>query len=352
MSIYVDIEKKLGTFQLDVKFEAENEIMALLGASGSGKSMTLKCIAGVEKPDKGKIVLDGKTIFDSKKKINLSPQQRKIGYLFQNYALFPNMTVEENVSVGIHAPKDKRNVIVQKLIQKFHLSGLEGHYPSQLSGGQQQRVALARILASEPNILLLDEPFSALDSYLRWQVEQELSEILNKFEGTTLLVSHNRDEVYRLCNRIAVLSNGKMEAIDEKHALFENPQTLAATLLTGCKNISKALKLSDFTLKALDWNTILTTEQKIQDNLQYVGVRAHCFLYSNNPNQYNTIKGKIVHVTEDLFSVIIMFECENSQNKASHIRWDLDKMSYQKVKETMDTLYLKIQPKDVLLIYN
>ena len=207
MSIYVDIKKSFGNFKLNIQFEAGDEIFALLGASGCGKSITLKCIAGIEKPDEGQIILDGVTLFDSNKKINLSPQKRKTGLLFQNYALFPNMTVEENIGVAIKNSKSSKENIINTYINMFHLHGLEKHFPHQLSGGQQQRVALARILASEPNILMLDEPFSALDSYLKWQLEQEMSNILNNYKGTTLFVSHNRDEVYRLCDKICVIQN-------------------------------------------------------------------------------------------------------------------------------------------------
>jgi len=350
MSISVDIIKTLGSFQLNVKFEAQNEILALLGASGSGKSMTLKCIAGVEKPDAGRIVLGGRVLFDSEEKINLSPQKRKTGYLFQHYALFPNMTVEENIAAGICAPKREKEAIIQEKIKAFYLNGLEKHYPSQISGGQQQRVALARILASEPEILMLDEPFSALDSYLRWQMEQEMSGVLEKFKGTTLFVSHNRDEVYRLCDHIAVLSDGKIEVISEKHALFENPKTLAATLLTGCKNISKAQKLTDHTLKALDWNTVLTTEQKISDDLQYIGVRAHYFIPYENQNEDNIIRGKITRVTEDPFSMIVTVQCEGARSANSSIRWELSKQSYQEFEENQESVFLKILPKDILLM--
>lgn len=349
MSISVDITKALGKFQLKVKFEAENEILALLGASGSGKSMTLKCIAGVEKPDEGKILLDGRVLFDSEQKINLSPQKRKTGYLFQNYALFPNMTVEENIAAGISAPKREKEAKIQEKIKAFYLEGLEKRYPAQISGGQQQRVALARILASEPQILMLDEPFSALDSYLRWQMEQEMRSVLEKFGGTTLFVSHNRDEVYRLCDRIAVLSQGNLEVVSEKHTLFENPQTLSATLLTGCKNISKAEKLSDYTLRALDWNTVLTTERKIPDDLRYIGVRAHYFTPCENTDEENVLKGKIVQATEDPFSMVVMLQCKDTQ---CCVRWELSKEGYQQLKNKKETVLLKILPKDILMMSN
>ena len=156
MSLYVDIEKRLGAFRLQSKFEVAGETLALLGASGCGKSMTLKCIAGIVTPDRGRIVLNGRVLFDSEKKIDLTPQQRRVGYLFQQYALFPNMTVEQNILCGIRegSRAEKRALAAEK-IRMFRLEGLEKKHPAQLSGGQQQRVALARILCSEPQALLL-----------------------------------------------------------------------------------------------------------------------------------------------------------------------------------------------------
>ena len=191
MSLYVDIEKRLGVFRLQSKFEVADETLALLGASGCGKSVTLKCIAGIMTPDRGRIVLNGRVLFDSEKKIALTPQQRRVGYLFQQYALFPNMTVEQNILCGIRAGSrsEKRSLAAEKL-RMFRLEGLEKKYPAQLSGGQQQRVALARILCSEPQAILLDEPFSALDSYLKWNLELELSDLLAGFHGPILWVSH------------------------------------------------------------------------------------------------------------------------------------------------------------------
>lgn len=358
MSLSVDIKKKLGSFTLDVVFEAGNEIMAVLGASGCGKSMTLKCIAGVETPDEGKIVLDGRILFDSEKKINLSAKKRKIGYLFQNYALFPNMTVEQNIGAGVRLDKSIKNRkeekkrIVNEKIAAFYLQGLEHKYPSQLSGGQQQRVALARILASDPEILMLDEPFSALDSYLKWQLEQEMMEVLEQYPGTTLFVSHNRDEVYRMCDKVVVLSDGKVEAISSKQDLFLHPKTLAATLLTGCKNISHAKKISDHTLKALDWDIELYTEEIVPDGVQYIGVRAHYFKVASSKNTPNTMECNIKRVIDDTFSTIIMFNNQNGSCNTdySNIRWEVDKDTWAKLQKQGGPLYLSIAPKDILMM--
>ncbi len=185
----VTIKKKLDRFSLNVSFTAEHETVALLGASGCGKSMTLKCIAGIETPDEGKIVLNGRVLFDSEKKINLAPQKRRVGYLFQQYALFPRMTAAQNIAAGVRTKdRAKRDAAVAAQIKSLRLEGLEDKRPQQLSGGQQQRVALARILANEPELLLLDEPFSALDDYLKWQLELELQDTLLYYAGKTVFV--------------------------------------------------------------------------------------------------------------------------------------------------------------------
>lgn len=209
MSLLVEIEKQLGNFHLDVRFQAETETLALLGASGCGKSMTLKCIAGIMTPDRGRIVLNGRVLFDSEARIDLPPQQRRVGYLFQNYALFPTMTVEKNILCGIcSGSKAEKAVALSATLHRFRLEGLEKRYPAQLSSGQQQRVALARILCSQPEVILLDEPFSALDSYLKWDLELKLSDFLENFSGPILWVSHDRGEVFRNCKRVCVGSGG------------------------------------------------------------------------------------------------------------------------------------------------
>ena len=237
MSLFVDIEKKLGAFTLRSRFEAPDETMALLGASGCGKSMTLKCIAGIVTPDRGRIVLGDRVLFDSERKINLPPQQRRVGYLFQQYALFPNMTVEQNILCGIRGgdKAEKRRVLADK-IRMFRLEGLEKKHPAQLSGGQQQRAALARILCSEPQAILLDEPFSALDSYLKWNLEIELADLLAAFEGPILWVSHDRDECYRNCRSVCVMEEGQTGAVTPMDEMIRHPGSVSAARLAGCKN--------------------------------------------------------------------------------------------------------------------
>lgn len=218
MGLYVNIAKRLNQFNLQVEFNLENGLTGLMGASGSGKSMTLKCIAGIELPDSGKIVLDGKVLFDSEAKVNLPPQKRNVGYLFQSYALFPNMNVVENILCGLQAKglsDAEANARAQKLVEKFKLQGLEKSYPRQLSGGQKQRVALARLLAAEPEVILLDEPFSALDEDLKEDLQRELRAALAEFGGVALLVSHNKSEIKKLCKSAYVIKQGQVAKASE-----------------------------------------------------------------------------------------------------------------------------------------
>ena len=297
MSLKVNIKKRLGNFNLDVAFETERGVFAILGASGCGKSMTLKCIAGIETPDEGRIELNGRVLYDSAKKINLTPQKRRVGYMFQDYALFPNMTVEQNIKAGMgkHPEEEK----VRSYINRFRLEGMEKHYPAQLSGGQKQRVAMARMIASEPDILLLDEPFSALDSYLKWELEQEMRDMLAEVQKPVLFVSHNRDEVYRLCSMVSCIDHGKMEVIEKTKEFFHNPKTKTAAVLSGCKNISAAEIVDNNHIKALGWGITLCVSE-IPEETKAVGIRAHSF-YPVNAEQ---IPGKENAANESRVSVI------------------------------------------------
>ncbi|MGI6072543.1 MAG: sulfate/molybdate ABC transporter ATP-binding protein [Lachnospiraceae bacterium] len=311
MALSVSIEKKLGAFHLNVDLEADERVVALLGASGAGKSMTLKCIAGIERPDKGRIVLNGKVLFDSGEKINLSPQKRKVGYLFQNYALFPNMTVEQNIACGIYKHKDAKKI--RNMISTMHLQGLEKHYPRQLSGGQQQRTALARILINEPDVLMLDEPFSALDTHLRYEMEQEVRDVIQRFDKPVLLVSHNRDEVYRLSNRVAVINNGRIEVNDEKGKIFSDPRTVNAAILCGYRNISAARAIGKGRVYATDWDAELDVAGDCADT-EYIGVRTENVYLAESEN---TVRCKVTEAIQNPFTYTLMVSPERSMGSAT-----------------------------------
>lgn len=319
MELYVSIKKRLRDFVLEVEFTTRDEVFALLGASGCGKSMTLKMIAGIEKPDSGKIILNGRTLFDSDKKINLPPQERRVGYLFQNYALFPNMTVAENILFSAVGTKDEKIFKLKENLARFKLKGLEKSYPYELSGGQAQRVAFARVLASHAQILLLDEPFSALDSHLKWQLELELAEVF-KIYGAAILVSHDRTEVFRLADKVAVINAGKLEASGSKHEIFQRPPTKASALLTGCQNISAAKKIADDKIFAEDWQLTLTAK-KIPDDLKFIGIHAHALKIGSEPGE-NIFPFEVIGVVEEPLNFVVTLR---AAKEALPLRWQADK---------------------------
>ena len=336
-SLNVNIRKKLKEFDLDVDFELKKGCLGILGPSGCGKSMTLKSIAGIVNPDDGFISLNDKTFFDSSQKINLKPQKRNVGYLFQNYALFPNMTVEENIAVGLAKGHDEKTV--SEMIKRFHLEGLEKRYPRQLSGGQQQRVALARILAYNPDVILLDEPFSAMDTFLKEQLRIELVNSLKDFDGFSILVTHNRDEAFQFCDELIVLDEGKIIAKGDTHEVFENPRKVQVARLTGCKNISKVEIIDDYHLKSLDWGVIFEVSEKITSNITHIGIRAHDFspAQKDDVNAFDTVNSTLLEMP---------FEWEITL--ANGLWWKMDKQIHDH--EFVIPDYLKIDPKNIILL--
>ena len=256
MSLEVNVTKQFDGFTLHAAFTAGDTATALLGASGCGKSMTLRCIAGIVRPDEGRIVLDGRVLFDSAQGIDLPPQQRNVGLLFQNYALFPN--------------------------------------------------ALARILAGRPRILMLDEPFSALDSYLREEVEGEVGSLLAGFAGTALLVTHNRDEAYRLCREMIVMDGGEVLRAGTTKEVFADPRTRAAARLTGCKNILPCTRVGEHTVHLAGWEQPLTVALPVPEGCRAVGIRAHDFAPCA-PGTPNRLPVQAVSTSENPFDWNMIF---------------------------------------------
>lgn len=353
MGLYVDIEKKLNGFNLKVKFCTKDNILGLLGASGSGKSMILRCISGLVTPDTGKIVVNEKILFDSKKRINMPIRNRKVGFLFQNYALFPNMTVSQNIGFALdNMDNNKKMKIVSEKISMMNLSGLENRFPSQLSGGQQQRTAIARALAVEPEILLLDEPFSALDSHLRNKMEEQLVNILDNYSGSTVFVSHNRDEIYRICEDIAVINNGSVDVYGDREYIFKTPQTLSTAVLTGCKNISKIKIIDDTTIEALDWGCTLKVAEKIKDVRSYAAIRAHYISFDDKGDLENTFKCCLNHVIESPFTVSVYLDIlgDKTYTRTKSLHLEIEKETWNRLKKKNQPWNIKIPPEKILLL--
>ncbi len=298
----VDIRKGHAGFNLDVSVGNRGRALGLLGASGSGKTMTLRCIAGLLTPDEGRIVLNGRVLFDSKERISLPPAARRVGIVFQDHALFPHLTVRRNIAFGLKGPD--RDRIVEDWARRVEVEGLLDRYPDQLSGGQQQRVALARALAMRPDALLLDEPFSALDPHLRRRLEEELRAVLASYTGAVVFVTHDRNEAFRMCEELAVLSEGRVDAAGPRHDLFAHPQTLAAARLTGCKNLARMRPCDPHHIRVDEWGAILRTTIPAA-GATFVGIRAHHIELVEEEGEENTFPCEILDVVQSPFEVTV-----------------------------------------------
>ena len=324
MAIEVRIHREFDDFKLDVQFQSESRRIGILGASGCGKSLTLKSIAGIERPETGKIESAGKVFFDSAKKIWMPPQERNVGYLFQNYALLPTMTVEKNIGIALRCGKKEKEKKVRDMIDRFSLQGLEKKLPGQLSGGQQQRTALARIMIYEPDMILLDEPFSALDSYLKEQTQRECLELLQDYPGTVILVSHSRDEIYRFSEEVLVMDGGKAVIQKTVKELFEHPQKVAAAKLTGCKNIEEIVWKDGKHLYVPGWDMVIPAGMGNVGDAQAIGIRAHEFTTERTESD-----GELVfpvykpEVKEDLFEYHVQFF--TSERAKTPVVWKVSK---------------------------
>jgi len=351
--LVVDIQKQLSSFSLETSFTTAADPLGLLGASGAGKSMLLRCIAGLETPSWGRIVLNGRVLFDSTERINLPSRDRRIGFLFQNYALFPHLNVTQNIAFGLqHLPKSERDRQVNKQLVGLQLQGLGARYPHQLSGGQQQRVALARALAIEPEALLLDEPFSALDTHLRSQLEKQLIETLATYQGISLFVTHNLEEAYRVCKNLLVLADGKTVAYAPKENIFEQPRTLRIAQLTGCKNISLAQAASPQMVEARDWSCTLRVIEPLPETLAYVGIRAHQLTFPNDLNLENTFPCWLVQTSETPHRMTLYLKLHNppANPQDYHLQAEVFKEKWVVLKDRPRPWHIRLDPLQLILM--
>ncbi len=344
MSLYVDIEKKLSDMTLRVRLDTAQTagVTGILGASGCGKSMTLKCIAGIAAPDAGRIVLNGRVLFDSQAHIDERVQRRRVGYLFQSFALFPRMTVRENICAAVRGSAQEKAERSARCMELLRVTELADRYPGRLSGGQQQRVALARVLASEPEVLMLDEPFSALDYYLKETLQMELLEVLRHYQGDVLLVTHSRDEVYRFCGQVHVLDGGQVVASGPTREVFENPRTVAAARLTGCKNLAKIVRTGEHEMTVPDWGLRLRTRREIPKETQAVGIRAHYLQPTGAMEAENVIVCRWARVQEDPFEVTGILD--------NGIWWKVSKELWQERYRRQMPEYLRVPEESLLFL--
>lgn len=352
--LFLNIEKRLPNFHLQIAFNTDDQPLGLLGGSGAGKSMILRCLAGIETPTQGQIILNNRVLFDSENKIDIPIYQRRIGFLFQNYALFPHLTVAQNIAFGIPKYIDTKTEVEKQLIA-MKLQGFGNRYPHQLSGGQQQRVALARALASNPEALLLDEPFSALDTHLRSQLEQQVTEILADYSGVTLFVTHNMEEAYRLCPNLLVLEQGKAAHYGSKYEIFQHPASVNVAQITGCKNFSRANILSHQKtqeIEATDWGCNLQVGENIPAELSYVGIRAHHLIFTKDPQQVNTFPCYLVRTSETPHRMTVFLKLHSVGNHAHdyHLQGEIYKEKWVNIQDQPFPWYVQLEPSRLLLM--
>jgi molybdate transport system permease protein len=333
---------------LDVSFSTNEQVLGLLGASGAGKSMILRCIAGIETPTKGRIVLNGRVLFDSEKGINIPSRDRHIGFLFQNYALFPHLSVAQNIAFGL--PKGTSALTIKQQVEAqlvaMQLQGYAERYPRELSGGQQQRVALARALASQPEALLLDEPFSALDTHLRSQLEQQLITSVETYQGVTLFVTHNLEEAYRVCQDLLVMERGKAIAYSSKQNIFERPNTVSVAQLTGCKNFSRVVVKASQQVEAIDWGCTLRVIEPVSELLSHVGIRAHQLTFTNEPNQENTFPCWVARTSETPHRMTLYLKLNVSPTSPQdyHLQAEVFKEKWAILKDQSFPWHIRLDP--------
>ncbi|MDJ1183449.1 molybdate ABC transporter permease subunit [Roseofilum casamattae] len=352
VALSANIHKKLSNFSLNIQIDTQGSPLGILGASGSGKSMTLRCLAGLETPNTGKIMLDRRVLFDSEKKINIPSRQRRMGLVWQNYALFPHLRVIDNIGFGIsHLPKIERDRIIKSYLNLMQLEGLENRYPNELSGGQQQRVALARALAIQPDALLLDEPLSALDNYLRHQIEQLLVQLSQTYSGTIILVTHKLEEAYRICDRLIVLSQGNAIANGRKHDIFSHPNSYEVAQLTECKNFSTIRIIDGDRIYAPDWGCTLQVLQPIAFS-KYVGIRAHHLRFPECDRDLNTFPCWLVKTSETPHRMTLYLRLDNSQNcdRSYHLQAEVFKEKWETLKDRPFPWFVRLDPLRLILM--
>ncbi len=350
-TLEVEFSKALDQFDLDVRLSAGEGAIGLLGPSGAGKTMSLRMIAGIVTPDRGRIVLNNRILFDSRAGVNMPAAQRKIGVVFQDYALFPNMTVAQNVGFGLLAkPANERRARVEKQLERMGIAELANRNPSEISGGQRQRVAIARCMAIEPDALLFDEPFAALDPHLRRQTEEQLRETLADYNGTVIFVTHDMEEAFRFCTDLLVLDQGKVIARGPKHEIFEQPGTVATARLTGCKNIVPARRIGPERISVEAWGCELATKEP--DELTHVGIRSHQIMFQPTATGENIFPCWLVTTSEapHEMTLYLRLHAAPKAGDAPHLQADIPKELWRRLSDEPQPWNVKLDAGRLLLL--
>ena len=352
--LQLDVERRLENFNLNVSLRASQGAVGLLGPSGAGKSMTLRMIAGLTAPDRGRIVLNDRVLFDAETKQNVPAAGRRVGFVFQDYALFPHLTVAENVGFGVrNLSAEARRQRVDQQLASMQISELANRYPREISGGQRQRVAIARCLATNPDALLLDEPFAALDPHLRRQTEEQLRRALADYRGAVVFVTHDMEEAFRFCTELLVLDAGSVIASGPKHKLFEDPGSVAAARLTGCKNIAPAVASGPNRISVAAWNCELTTSRHVDEALTHVGLRSHQIRIVDNEVGENIFPCWLVSSSEAPHEMTLYLRLHSPAGPAdtAQLQADVPKELWRLLSSKPQPWNIFLAPERLLMLY-
>jgi len=343
--IYIQAKLQRQGFTLDIDLSVPARgVTAILGPSGSGKTTLLRLLAGLEKPQQGVISHSGKTWVDSETHTFISPQKRKVGVVFQDYALFEHMTVENNIGFGL--PADQRSQAVPIWLDKLKIRELAQRYPHQLSGGQRQRVALARALITEPELLLLDEPFSAMDSHLKKNLREQLLEVVAQLQQPVVLVTHDLNEARYLADTIAVMINGSIHRIDKCSNVFKEPETLEVARVTGWHNflpitVIQAHKVSsawgDVELSyepSIDTDWLAIRPEHIRINTQQANIEANVIRVT----ELDGIREMVCQLKDGTCLYLQVTWNELLPVPGSHIKLELPEQHIKPLQETVNAL--------------
>ena len=342
IAVSFDGEKILNDINLDIK---DKEFVTFLGPSGCGKTTTLRIIGGFLKPDSGIVRFDGKEIN------NIPPYKRNVNTVFQRYALFPHLNVYDNIAFGLKIKKFSDKEIQKRvgaMMELVNLKGFEKRSIDRLSGGQQQRVALARMMIGEPEAILLDEPFSALDGFLKDVLQREMQDFLKDYPGDMILVTHSRDEAYKFCKELSVVDGGRILVTDETKRLFENPRMLKAAKLTGCKNFSAVQRLGEHEIYATDWKMKLHTAEKVAEDITHVGIRGHWIRPEEKPGE-NCLEVQVDEYIETTFEHQYMIR-KKDEEAAAGLWWMRPKNSFMEDPDMGLPKYLYLPPEHLMLL--
>lgn len=346
-SLSVDVVHRLPDFVLDASFSAVRPV-AVLGASGAGKSLLLRCLSGLERPESGKIQINGRTVY-AQGHIDLPARARRIGHVFQGYALFPHLSVFDNVAFGLRdMTSEARRRHVWSWLESTDLVPFAHRYPGELSGGQAQRAALARALATTPELLLLDEPFAALDSHLKSRIEQRVAEAVRSFPGVSVLVTHNLEEAFRIADDLIVLDQGRVVATGPKHEVFAQPGNLATATLTGCKNIAPCTRLSSRQVEVAGWGCRLELPRDVAD-ATHIGVRAHHIkLSDSDPGLPNSFRARVQNVNESPFRMTV--QVAPFDESRTPLQVEVDKDRWAVLAASSSPLFVSLSPDSLMVL--